>query len=820
MHTVEYGVSFLPVSSSTAKQASDPDFSPPTAVQPAAIESPVKVIEVLETKLQDSVKGDPVKATPIKSLETKNPQIIRFLPTEELPRTYADSASLAAKYPEYAKAILALPLPSFVPSTPLPDNRCNTDKPNTSFGQQSPFQTPAKQSTPSRDQPRHLTLKSIGPSSRFRRDDGHDKENAYTPQWRANSNDNAGYSFVTSPGVGQGRFTETRGRTRTRGIRGASFRTQRSRATSPRQSGPFHHTARTFGSELVDKLEKEGSGPARIERSQPVGGGLVPIQTSNIPSLFNGVAVDVSQSKGASKSREDSVPNLDLVTTGAGDSVDTDEPEPLFFDPPSSPPSPPSAATVQTIGFATTDFSQPSQPQPESCGPINSSPPTITISTSSSSLDLNHERLLPSSGTEYSFETKFALSSPEPPSEDILRSNTLEYFQRRKKDRHTDAAVWEEKVLPDSSVEIESSGGKESATSSVCQIEKEVVLTSLETPFDHPKSSQGYHVKSLPSPFSPASPPTTPSPPSTLPGSVLNFLPAPVFHISSAVVETSPTPRIDGAFPVQPDSGCNNVSSQQPTSQLRVDINEASRSSDQDQDPFVASTTPILHAAQPTNDQTPSGPRLLSPRHLTTISTPSRPNAQASAISASRVGRKSPRIALVEREMAQGPALVWRRAAIGLRMQAGLESPTLPHSPRRSSANIRTSPSPSPSPEACSDVEAKDPMLGFEDDFMPSPLPLSSKDAILSPPQAMAVQGNDGQKSSDCGAIGRDSCDEDPFTVGKKDRMDAVQFDSKLQNDIEDWCGATEGVLVWRFYDDLGRTTTMLQTPTRGSATA
>lgn len=313
-------------------------------------------------------------------------------------------------------------------------------------------------------------------------------------------------------------------------------------------------------------------------------------------------------------------------------------------------------------------------------------------------------------------------------------------------------------------------------------------------------------MKSLPS--SPASPPTTPSPPSTLPGSVLNFLPAPVFHISTAVVETSPTPRIDGAFPVQPDSGCNNVSPQQPTSQLRVDINEVSRSSDQDQDPFVASTTPILHAAQPTNDQTPSRPRLLSPRHLTTTSTPSRPNAQASATTASRVGRKSPRIALVEREMAQGPALVWRRAAIGLRMQAGLESPTLPHSPRRSSANIPTSPSPSPSPDACSDVEAKDTVRGFEDDFMPSPLPLSK-----------AASPNN-QNSSDCGDIVRDNCDEDPFTVGKKQRIPGIQFDSKLENDMDGWCGATEGVLVWRFYDDLGRTTTMLQTPTRGSATA
>lgn len=52
MHTVEYGVSFLPVPAFVAKQqASDPDFSPPTTVQPAAIESPVKATDVLETKV-------------------------------------------------------------------------------------------------------------------------------------------------------------------------------------------------------------------------------------------------------------------------------------------------------------------------------------------------------------------------------------------------------------------------------------------------------------------------------------------------------------------------------------------------------------------------------------------------------------------------------------------------------------------------------------------------------------------------------------------------------------------------------------------------
>lgn len=52
LHTVEYGVGFLPIPTFAAKQqASDPDFSPPTTIQPAAIESPAKVVEALETKV-------------------------------------------------------------------------------------------------------------------------------------------------------------------------------------------------------------------------------------------------------------------------------------------------------------------------------------------------------------------------------------------------------------------------------------------------------------------------------------------------------------------------------------------------------------------------------------------------------------------------------------------------------------------------------------------------------------------------------------------------------------------------------------------------
>lgn len=167
--------------------------------------------------------------------------------------------------------------------------------------------------------------------------------------------------------------------------------------------------------------------------------------------------------------------------------------------------------------------------------------------------------------------------------------------------------------------------------------------------------------------------------------------------------------------------------------------------------------------------------------------------------------------------MAQGPALVWRRAAIGLRMQAGLQSPALPRSPRRASGNICSSPSPSPSPDPSSNVEAKIPVSGFEDDFMPSPLPPSDKAA--SPSQAAVIQAGNGQKNSDGGAVGLGNHDEDPFAVERTERMSGVQFDSKLQNNIDGWGGSTEGVLVWRFYDDLGRTTTMLQTPTRGSGT-
>lgn len=51
-NTVEYGVSFLPVPTSAAKQqASDADVAPPTVVQPAAIDSPAKVAEVPESKV-------------------------------------------------------------------------------------------------------------------------------------------------------------------------------------------------------------------------------------------------------------------------------------------------------------------------------------------------------------------------------------------------------------------------------------------------------------------------------------------------------------------------------------------------------------------------------------------------------------------------------------------------------------------------------------------------------------------------------------------------------------------------------------------------
>lgn len=311
-------------------------------------------------------------------------------------------------------------------------------------------------------------------------------------------------------------------------------------------------------------------------------------------------------------------------------------------------------------------------------------------------------------------------------------------------------------------------------------------------------------MKSLPLPSSPVSPPTTPSPQSALPVSVLNFPPAPVFLISTAATKTSP------ASPSQPDSDCNDESSQQPTSQLCADIDKVSRSSDRDRDPFVVRTTPTMQAAQPVNDRTPSRPSSLSPRHITTTSTPSRPNAQASASSASRASR-SPRIASVEREMAQGPALVWRRAQIALRSQAGLESPALPRSPRRASANICSSPSPDP----CNDVETKISTSGFEDDFLPSPVPVSE---IASPTQAVVIQAGHGRKSIDGGAVGLDNHDEDPFTVKRTERMTVAPFDSQLQSDIDGWCGATEGVLVWRFYDDLGRTTTLLQTPTRGGS--
>lgn len=167
----------------------------------------------------------------------------------------------------------------------------------------------------------------------------------------------------------------------------------------------------------------------------------------------------------------------------------------------------------------------------------------------------------------------------------------------------------------------------------------------------------------------------------------------------------------------------------------------------------------------------------------------------------------------VEREMAQGPALVWRRAAIGLRMQAGLKSPTFPRSPRRGGAGV----SPSPS----SDVGAKVLVSGFEDDFIPSPL-LLSKDAL---PQVVVNRAVDGQKNSDGDVAAKDDHNEDPFTIKKIERMTGDQFDYKLQSDIDGWCSASEeGLgLVWRFYDDLGRTTTMLQTqthdPSRGSVT-
>lgn len=167
----------------------------------------------------------------------------------------------------------------------------------------------------------------------------------------------------------------------------------------------------------------------------------------------------------------------------------------------------------------------------------------------------------------------------------------------------------------------------------------------------------------------------------------------------------------------------------------------------------------------------------------------------------------SPRIALVEREMARGPALVWRRAAIGLRMQAGLESPGLPRSPRRAGSF-------SPSPSSCSDDEAKIPMLGFEDDFMPPPIRQAHASGTMQ--REVAVSKVDGGPTSSEGGLAfQEDHDEDPFTVKKMERMTDVQFDSKLQTDINGWCGASEGELVWRFYDDLGRTTTfkLPQTP-------
>lgn len=52
-NTVEYSVSFLPFPTSAGKQqASDADATPPTGVQPAAIDLPAKVARVLETKVR------------------------------------------------------------------------------------------------------------------------------------------------------------------------------------------------------------------------------------------------------------------------------------------------------------------------------------------------------------------------------------------------------------------------------------------------------------------------------------------------------------------------------------------------------------------------------------------------------------------------------------------------------------------------------------------------------------------------------------------------------------------------------------------------